>query len=201
MKILGLSCSPRKRGNTVMILSEALKGAQQEGAETELYSVSGKDFKPCDSCRTCFKTGQCHIKDDMQELYDKMLSADGIIIGVPAYFYSMAAQAKIVIDRLVALNSPERSLANKVGGVIAVGGSLGLANILKDVYFFMISQQMIPANFVAAYALNEGDVKDLANGLKAAYEQGQQMVQVAMRGFRYPSQFRKSVFGYGTWCK
>ena len=122
MKILAISCSPRKQGNTELLLGEALQGAQDEGAEVELYSVSGKTIEPCDGCWTCTKTGECHIKDDMQELYKKLLEADGIIFGTPIYFYAMAAQAKTVMDRTMPLNRPERSLANKVGGVVVVAG-------------------------------------------------------------------------------
>ena len=83
MKILAVSGSPRKDGNTVILLNEALKGAQQEGAETELCSVSGKTIASCDACISCRKTGRCHINDDMQELYSKLLEADGIIMGTP----------------------------------------------------------------------------------------------------------------------
>ena len=99
MKILGLLCSPRKEGNTEVLLTEALQGAQQEGAEIELYSVLGKNIQPCDGCRACNKTAECHIQDDMQELYKKLLEADGIIYAVPVYFYSLTAQAKAIIDR------------------------------------------------------------------------------------------------------
>jgi multimeric flavodoxin WrbA len=73
MKVLGICCSPRKGGNTETLVNEALKGAKQEGAETELYSVSGKHIEPCDGCRACARTGICHIEDDMQDVYKKML--------------------------------------------------------------------------------------------------------------------------------
>jgi multimeric flavodoxin WrbA len=201
MKILAISGSPRKNGNTFAILNEVLKGAQQQGAEIELYSVSGKNLQPCDACGACMKTGICHIKDDIPELLDKMVAADGIVFGAPSYYYTMTAQTKIIIDRTRPLNRPERSLANKVGAVVVTGGSLGLAGILKDIYFFMITKQMLPANFVAAYALNEGDVKPLEKGLKAAGELGQQMVLIAQQNFKYPAQFRGAGFGYGTWCE
>jgi len=106
MKILAISCSPRKDGNTVAMLNEALKAAKTEGAETELYSVSGKNIQPCDGCWGCTKTGKCHIKDDAALLFDKMLAADGIIFGTPVYFYGMTAQAKAIIDRTIALREP-----------------------------------------------------------------------------------------------
>ena len=72
MKILGVSFSPRKEGNTVAMLNEALAAAKKDGAEVELYSVAGKNIQPCDGCWGCTKTGKCHIKDDTAELLDKM---------------------------------------------------------------------------------------------------------------------------------
>jgi multimeric flavodoxin WrbA len=200
VKILGLSCSPRKNGNTVALLEQALKGAQQEGAEVELYSVSGKKIEQCDGCWGCTKTGKCHIKDDMQELYDKMVAADGIIFGTPIYMHCMAAQTKTIIDRTIAMGQPGRSLANKVGGVVVVCGSLGLASALKDLYFFIVTRPMLPANFVAAYGGPEG-VKELEQCLKATYNLGRQMVQLAAMKFEYPSEFMGRAIAYGTHTK
>src|SRR5512136_653761 len=139
MKILGLCCSPRRQGNTEVLLEVALQGAVEEGAEVELYAVAGKNIKPCVGCRACGDTGECAVKDDMQGLYNKLLSSDGIIFGTPIYFYSMTAQAKTVIDRTIALTHPHRSLANKVGGVVVVAGSMGIIDALKDLYFYMIT--------------------------------------------------------------
>jgi multimeric flavodoxin WrbA len=198
MKILGLSFSPRKQGNTEILLGEALQGAKHDGAEVDLYSISDKDIKPCDGCRACNETGECHIKDDMQSLYDKLLGADGILFGTPIYFYSMTAQAKTVIDRTIALNRPEKSLANKVGGVVVVGGSMGVIDAVKDLYFYMVTRQMLPANFVAAYAGPKGDVKKLEQCMKATWELGRQMVQIAAKKFEYPKEFRRASFAYGT---
>jgi multimeric flavodoxin WrbA len=201
LKILGLCCSQRKGGNTEFLLNEVLEGAKSEGAEIELYSVSGKNIQPCDGCHACMKTGECHIKDDMQEIYTKMLESKGIVFGAPSYYYGMAGQAKNIIDRTTALNKPGRNLANKVGAVVAVGGSLGLADILKGIYLYYISKQIIPANFVAGYGLQKGDTKNLPNGIKAARDLGRQMVKIAAKGFEYPSDIPGPVFGYGTWNK
>jgi multimeric flavodoxin WrbA len=198
MKILAISCSPRKKGNTATLLAEALKGAQQEGAEVELYSVSGKTIKPCDGCRTCNESGKCHIQDDMQELYSKLLEADGIIFGTPVYFYNMASQAKAIIDRTIVTSHPDMSLANKVGGIVAVAGSFGLASAVKDLYFYIISRHMLPANYVAAYA---GDVRTLEKGMKAAFDLGRQMVVLAAKKFEYPAEFWKPSIAYGTHTK
>ena len=198
MKILGLSCSPRKSGNTVILLEEALNGALQEGAETELFSVSGKDIKPCDGCWACFGTGKCHIKDDMQTLCDKMVEADGIIFGTPVYVYSMTGQAKIIMDRMLALNGPGRNLANKVGGVIVVAGSIGIIDPAKDLYFMMVMKKMVPANLVAVYASNKGDAREMKQGMQAAHNLGREMVQIAAKKFTYPDGFPRNFFAYGT---
>ena len=113
MKILAISCSPRSKGNTVAILEEALRGAQDQRADAELYSVSGKTIQPCDGCWSCAITARCHIQDDMQGLYDKMIDADGIVFGTPIYYWGMTGQAKTVMDRTIALNQPGRTLTNK----------------------------------------------------------------------------------------
>ena len=198
MKILGLSCSPRKSGNTSIIMGEALNGAEKEGAETELFSVSGKEIRPCDGCSACFKKGECHIKDDMQTVYGKLIEADGIIFGTPIYYYGMTAQAKAVIDRTFAMSRPEKRLANKVGGVVTVAGSLGLIDAVKDLYFFITIQRMLPANFVAAYATGKGDINNLEQGMKAAFDLGREMVQLVQKEFTYPSEFKTNHFAFGT---
>jgi multimeric flavodoxin WrbA len=195
MKTLGLSCSPRKSGNTVILLEEALSGAQQEGAETELFSVSRKDIRPCDGCWTCHQTGKCHIEDDMQPLYAKMVESDGIIFGTPVYYYSMTGQAKIILDRMIAL---EGKLANKIGGLIIVAGSLGIITPAKDIYFTMVMKKMVPANLVAVYGFGKGDVREMKRGIQAAHNLGREMVQIAAKKFEYPAEFTRSFFAYGT---
>jgi len=198
MRLLGLSFSPRKQGNTELLLEKVFIGAGQSGAQTELYRVADRDIKPCDGCGSCFKTGACHIQDDMQDLYERMLEADGIVFGTPVYFYNMTAQGKTVIDRTIALGHPGKSLANKVGGIVVVGGSLGLIDAVKDLYFYMVTRQMLPANFVAAYAGGEGDVSKLQKCMKAAEELGSQMVKIAEKKFTYPEEFKATHIAYGT---
>jgi multimeric flavodoxin WrbA len=201
MKILAISCSPRKQGNTEILLDEVLKGAQYEGAEVELFSVAGKTIAPCDACDSCRNTGICHIKDDIQPLYDKMLAADGIIFGAPVYFYNMAAQCKIIMDRTVALGHPERNLANKVGGIVVVGASLGNIDAVKDLYFYFVSRKMLAASYVAAYGMAKGDVKNLEKCMKAAYDLGRQVTALAKMNFKYPSEFNLPAIAYGTHTK
>ena len=198
MRILGLSFSPRKQGNTELLLEKAFAGAGQLGAETELYRVAEQNIAPCDGCGACFGTGECHIEDDMQELCEKMLEADGIIFSTPVYFYNITAQGKAVIDRSIVIIRPDRNLANKIGGIIVAGGSLGLVDAVKDLYFYMVIRQILPANFVAAYAANAGDVKKLPKCMAAAEDLGRQMVKIAEKKFTYPAEFPANHIGYGT---
>jgi len=198
MKILGISCSPREQGNTVALLEEVLRGSAREGARTELYRVSGKTIEPCRGCRACWETGECPIEDDMQDLGNRMIDADGIVFGTPIYFYNMTAQAKAILDRTIALGRPGRNLANKVGGVVAVAASLGLADALKDLYFYFVTRQILPANYVAAYGGAEGEVTDLAKCMQACNDLGRQMVRIAAANFRYPEDIGRSSFAFGT---
>ena len=198
MKILGLSCSPRKSGNTEILVGEALSGAQNEGAEVELFSLSGKEIKPCDGCYTCLETGKCHINDDMQAVYQKLIEADGIIFGTPIYFYSMTGQAKALIDRTIVLRRPSIRLANKVGGVIAVAGALGIIDAIKDLYFYIVINHMVTADYVAAYASEKGAIRKNERAMKAAWELGREMVQLVRKGFEFPGEFERGLTAYVT---
>jgi multimeric flavodoxin WrbA len=201
MKILGLSCSPNKNGNTIALLNQVLKGAKKEGADTELFSVSGKNIQPCQGCGACRETAKCKVDDDMQALYDKLLEADGIVFGTPVYFYNMTASAKAIIERTFCFNKPERSLANKVGGVVTVAGSFGMVSAVKDLYFYMVTRQIIPANYVAAYAGPPGSLEQLDKCMEAARLLGRQIVQIAAQGFKYPSDIPRSFSAFGTHTK
>ena len=154
MKVLGIVCSPRKGGNTEILVQEALSSARDCGAETELLSVWDKDIRPCDGCLSCEKTGKCHIKDDVQAIYPKILEADGIIWGTPVYFFNATAQAKILIDRSYALYANHNKLTNKVGGVISVGASLGNAGVWNLFNTFFSVHHMLSTDFVYGYARN-----------------------------------------------
>jgi len=179
-------------------LEETLRGAAEHGANVELFSVSGKNIRGCDGCYACFTKGECHIQDDMQSLYEKLIGADGIVFGSPIYTYGMTAQAKAIMDRTFALNKPGKSLVNKVAGVIVVAGSLGLIDVLKDFYFFTTIKRMLPANFVAAYATEKRDAKKLEEGMKAAFRLGKEIVQLVDKKFEFPNEFPRNFFAFGT---
>ena len=199
MKILGISGSPRKEGTTVAMLDEALKAAKDDGAEVELYSVAGKNIQGCIACRSCVEMGMCSQQDDMQELYVKMLEADGIIFGTPVYFWGMTAQAKAVMDRTFSLNFSKKGLDSKVAGVVTCAGSLGLASTLKDYSYYIIQKRMLSAFQVSCYAMGPEDLKTMENCLQALSDLGRQMVALVKLGFKYPAEFVRGPGAFGTY--
>ena len=143
IKILGISSSPRS-GNTLIMVHEALKSAEAVGeVKTELFSFKGKKIGPCIDCDRCPVSEEqfCAIRDSMDDLYPRLLAADGIIIGSPVYLGTINAQLKCMMDRCRPLERAGVLLQHKVGGGITVGAcrSGGQDNALKDiVYFFML---------------------------------------------------------------
>lgn len=102
-KVLILSGSPRKGGNSDMLCNEFMRGARENGNDVEKIFLRDKKIGYCTACYYCKESGgECAIKDDMSEILDKMLTADVIVMASPVYFYSIDAQLKTVIDRTVA---------------------------------------------------------------------------------------------------
>ena len=143
MKIIGICGSPRN-GNTSFLIKEALKSAEEEGAETEFISLSDKELNPCIACEVCKQEGECVIMDDINEILEKMKEADGIIIGSPVYFGGVSAQTKMLFDR----SRPCRigfKLKNNIGGAISVGASRngGQETTIRQIHDFMLIHSMI----------------------------------------------------------
>ena len=101
-KVLILSGSPRKNGNSDILCDEFARGAADAGHEVEKIRVAEKKIGYCHACYACRGTGVCAIKDDMAEIMQKMIDCDVMVLASPVYFYSIDAQLKAVIDRSVA---------------------------------------------------------------------------------------------------
>jgi multimeric flavodoxin WrbA len=157
MQILGIMCSPRKGGNTEILVKEALASASQAGAQTERVSVVGKNIAPCDGCSGCRKSGTCLIKDDMQDIYRKMEAADGIIIGSPVYFGTVSAQGKAVMDRTFAFLARQK-LKGKVASSILAVRQVGAGQTRNLLYGFFMAHGMFPVRGAIGYGMEKGDV-------------------------------------------
>ena len=186
MKILGIMGSPRIKSNTDLLLDEALKGAQSEGAEVEKIVVDKLKIAPCKEYLGCFKNGNCVIRDDMDGIYPRLLEADGIIIASPMFFYSVSAQLKALIDRCQALwvrryilhSLPEK---NRKGVFIAVGATRGKrlfeGSILTIKYFF----EALGAEYIGELLVRgvdkRGEIKTRPEALTEAFALGRTLTQ------------------------
>ncbi len=107
-KVLGIVGSPRKNGNTHVLVSCILEGAQAAGAETDLVLLGELTIQECDGCHACWKRDfACSKHDDMQPLYARIAECDALVLGTPVYWYGPTALMKCVIDRFVYFNCPE----------------------------------------------------------------------------------------------
>ena len=126
-RILVLKSSPRKNSNSSLLAEQVAAGARAAGAEVESYALHGMDIKPCDACDACHDAteGVCIIDDDMQLLYPKLRSADGIVLASPVYWFTMSAQLKVCIDRWYALaGAEETAWAGKQFGIVLTYGDV-----------------------------------------------------------------------------
>ena len=99
MHVLGISGSPRKDGNTEILLNKALSGLQEKGLDVEKIRLNDLKIAPCQECDVVNDDGTCRVEDDFQSLYNKIMNADILILASPIFFGSVSAQMKIMIDR------------------------------------------------------------------------------------------------------
>lgn len=173
MKILAINGSPRKNGNTALLIHEMFKIFEAEGFQTELVQLGNKPVHGCTACAKCKEEqdGRCHIKNDHLNLcIGKMLEADGIIIGSPVYFADVTTEIKALIDVAgYATRAGGHLLKRKVGaGVIAVrrGGALHAFETINN--FFLINQMIVPGSSYWNFAIgrNPGDVLNDDEGMQ-----------------------------------
>jgi multimeric flavodoxin WrbA len=120
-RMLGIVGSPRRKGNTHLLVEQVLEGAREAGAETDLVFLDEQVIRECDGCHVCWKGNPCSKDDDMNELYDRIAENDILVLGTPVYWYGPTALMKGFIDRFVYFNCPENRvlLAGKVA-ILAV---------------------------------------------------------------------------------
>jgi multimeric flavodoxin WrbA len=192
MKVLGLFGSPRRGGNTEILLEEALKGAEKEGAEIERLYLKDLNITPCIECHGCDETGNCVILDDMQKVYPKLLEADVIILASPIFFYGVTAWAKALIDRSQALwakkylvNDPSMGRGGKrrKGFFISVGATKGQkvfeGAILTVKYFFDALNTEYTGELLYRGVDGKGEILKHPKALEEAREAGRKLVQAA----------------------
>ena len=99
MKVLIISSSPRKDGNSEVLCGRFARGASKAGHKVEVLTLRDKRIAPCKACYACMESHTCAIKDDMEAIFPKLVEADTVVLASPVYFYSVSAQMKALIDR------------------------------------------------------------------------------------------------------
>ncbi len=149
MRITALYGSPRKDGNTDLLMQAFLKGSREEGAEAQELFLRDFTFSPCIECGGCTVTGLCVLRDGMDEIYPHLVAVDVLVLAAPVFFYGLNALAKAMIDRTQCFWArkyllgrglrQERSSPGK-GVLLSVGGAKGQKNfdgiLLTAKYFF-----------------------------------------------------------------
>lgn len=122
MKILGLVGSPRKSGNTDIIIDEIIKGSRDANIETEKIYLNKLNIHPCDACNSCFKTGKCKYDDDFSSVTKIMEESDVWIIGTPVYWWGPTSFLKAFIDRWYAFDLKRNFFQGKQMILVIVSG-------------------------------------------------------------------------------
>nr|WP_321357587.1 flavodoxin family protein [uncultured Draconibacterium sp.] len=172
MKVVAFNGSPRRNGNTSILIDEMFKIFQEGGIKTEVIQIGNKPVHGCTACGKCreIQDRKCHIKNDLLNLcIEKMIEADGIILGTPVYFADVSTEIKALMDVAgYVTRGNGHLLKRKVGaGVISVrrGGALPTFDTINR--FFLINQMIIPGssywNF--AFGKNQGDVLQDKEGI------------------------------------
>jgi len=182
MKVIGINGSPRKGGNTKILIKTVFQELEKEGVETELLQLGGKLVHGCTACMRCreIQDGRCHIKNDrINEIMSKMYEADGIILGSPVYFADITPEMKALIDVVgYVARGNGHLLKRKLGAAVIVerrGGAMHAFETLNN--FFLINQMIIPGssywNF--AFGAKPGDVLKDTEGIQTIKTLGENM--------------------------
>jgi len=185
VKILGILGSPRRGGNSELLLDKALEGANSVGLDTEKIVLNELKFSPCQECGGCAKTGRCVINDDMQIVYKKLNEASAIILASPIFFGSLPAQVKAMIDRCQCLWVAKcvlkkgRGLRARKGYLILVGATdrdsffKNAESIVKN--FFGVSDVEFKGSLYCPNVDRKDGILEHPDYLKRAFELGKQV--------------------------
>ena len=188
MKVIGINGSPRKNGNTAMLINAVFEELKKEGIETEYIQLGGKAIHGCTACMKCFerKNNTCSIESDkLNEVIAKMVEADGIILGSPTYFSNVTAELKALIDRagLVAIANGY-SLRRKAGAAVVAVRRAGATDTFDAINkFFLINQMIVPGSVYwnLGFGLRPGEVEGDEEGLRTMRVLGENMAWVMKR--------------------
>ncbi len=189
MKVLGIAGSPRRGGNTDLLLNEVMRGAASKGAEVKTIILRNLKIAPCQHCDACLETGRCKVKDDMQMVYQELEAADRIVLASPIHFMTVTAYMKAMIDRCQALWArkyvlkipPLGDRRGRKGLFIAVGGRT-VANLFEPALatvkaLFNTLDITYAGDLLFRRVDEKGAITKHPDALKQAFLAGQKLVE------------------------
>ena len=191
MRVIAFNGSPRRGGNTEILLAEAIRGVKDHGGDVTIYNLDSLNLRACLNCGKCDNEGLCIVKDDMQTIHREIRSADRIVVSSPIFFFSVSAQIKIMIDRCQAFWAEKyvhkkpvapgafgrKGLLLLVGGMKKNERNVGFqcAEATVRAFFRTINvQEHVTLAFDAVDKM--GAIKDHPTALHDAYEEGKRLV-------------------------
>ncbi|MDI6754387.1 MAG: flavodoxin family protein [Thermodesulfobacteriota bacterium] len=189
MKVLGIYGSPRRGGNTELLLKELLRGCREAGAEVEEVFLRDLKISPCLEIYACKKDGKCPIKDDMQSLYERLIEADALALASPVFFYAVSAHTKAFIDRCQAMWAKKYLLKQPIspgkpqrkGVFLSVGGSKGSkvfdGSLLTMKYFYDALDATLYRSLLYQNIDAQGDILQHPTAMAEAYALGKELVK------------------------
>lgn len=182
MKVLAINSSARKDGNTAIIIEKVFEELNDAGIETEMIQLAGTVIEPCKACWACSGQNNCvHKKDKFHEIYEKMLDADGIILGSPVYSANISANMQAFLERAAVvgdMNREGKTMKHKVGVAVATARRGGALQAIDTMNHFFLNHEMFVVGssyWNMVYGQMPGDVLNDAEGLDTMKNLGQNM--------------------------
>jgi multimeric flavodoxin WrbA len=182
MKVVAFNGSPRKEGNTGILIRYALKKLEEAGIECELVNLAGNIIRGCTACLRCRKNldKRCANNTDIvNDCIEKMLEADGIIIGSPTYFASLTAETTALIDRAgYVAKGNDSMLKRKVGAAVVAVRRAGSMNVFQAINnFFLINEMIVPGSMYWNMGIGKeiGEVESDKEGIRTMEKLGENM--------------------------
>lgn len=182
MKVVAFNGSARKDGNTAILIGYVSRELEKQGVETELIQLSGSRIHGCIACMKCFenKDQRCSVKDDIvNDCIEKMLAADGIILGSPTYFANVSTEMKALIDRAGMVSRANNDmLARKVGAAVVAVRRAGAIHVFNSInHFFFIGQMVVPGSsyWNLGMGRQKGEVEKDDEGIQTMKNLGRNM--------------------------
>ena len=190
VKLCAIFGSPRRKGNTSLLLKKAIEGARDAGAEVIEIVLRDKKLSPCLEIYGCKEAGKCVIKDDFHEIVGQMLESNGVMLASPIFFYSVSAHTKILIDRCQSLwmkkyyiekTDRKNWIPKRKGLFISLGATNGKklfdGPLLTVKYFFDVLDMTLHKSLLYRGIDLEGEINEYPEHLEEAYEAGRDLVK------------------------